>query len=33
MTKPSQDNISQIVDEILSQIPLEVRVSLANMKK
>ena len=33
MTKPSQDNISQIVDEILSEMPLEERVSLANMKK
>ena len=33
MTKPSQDIISQIVDEILSEMPLEERVSLANMKK
>ena len=29
MTKP----VSQIVDEIISQMPLEERVSLANMKK
>jgi hypothetical protein len=27
------DNVSQIVDEILSQLPLEERVCLANMKK
>ena len=33
MTKYSQDTISQIVDEILSEIPLEGRVSLANMNK
>ena len=33
MTKPSQDIISQIVDEILSEMPLEERVSLANMEK
>ena len=33
MTKPSQDTISQIVDEILSEMPLEEKVSLANMKK
>lgn len=33
MTKPSQDNIDQIVDEILSEMPLEERVSLANMEK
>lgn len=33
MTKPSQDTISQIVDEIISQMPLEEKVSLANMKK
>jgi len=33
MTKHSQDTISQIVDEIISQMPLEERVSLANMKK
>ncbi len=30
MTKPSQDTI---IDEILSEMPLEERVSLANMKK
>ena len=33
MTKPPQDTISQIVDEILSEMALEERVSLANMKK
>ena len=33
MTKPSQDIISQIVDEILSEMPLEEKVSLANMEK
>jgi len=33
MTKSSQDNISRIVDEILSEMPLEERVSLANMEK
>ena len=33
MTKPSQDTILQIVDEIISQLPLEEKVSLANMKK
>ena len=33
MTKPPQDTISQIVDEILSEMPLEERVSLANMEK
>jgi hypothetical protein len=33
MNKPSKDNISQIVDEILSELPLEERVSLANMKQ
>ena len=33
MTKHSQDTIFQIVDEILSEMPLEERVSLANMKK
>ena len=27
------DNVSQMVDEILSKMPLEERVSLANMKK
>jgi ATP-dependent exoDNAse (exonuclease V) beta subunit len=33
MTKPTHDTISQIVDEILSEMPLEERVSLANMKQ
>jgi len=33
MTKPSQDTITQIVDEIISQMPLKDRVSLANMEK
>ena len=33
MTKLSQNTIFQIVDEILSEMPLEERVSLANMKK
>jgi hypothetical protein len=33
MTKPSQDIIFQIVDEILSEMPLEEKVSLANMKE
>ena len=33
MTKPSRDIISQIVDEILSEMPLEERVSLAYMGK
>jgi len=33
MTEPYQDAISQIVDEILSQMPSEERVSLANMNK
>ena len=33
MTKPSQDTVYQIVDEIISEMPLEERVSLANMKK
>ena len=33
MTKPSRDTISQIVDEILFQMPLEEKFSLANMKK
>jgi hypothetical protein len=33
MTKYSQDTISQIVDEIISKMPLEERISLANMKK
>ncbi len=33
MTKPPQDNILQIVDEIISQMPLEEKVSLAKMKQ
>jgi hypothetical protein len=33
MKKQIQDTISQIVDEIISQMPLEERVSLANMKQ
>ena len=33
MTKPSQDIISQIVDEIISEMPLEERISLSNMEK
>lgn len=33
MTKPSQDSILKTVEEILSQMPLEERVSLANMNK
>ena len=33
MTKQIQDTVYQIVDEIISQMPLEERVSLANMKK
>ena len=33
MTKYSHNIISQIVDEILSEMPLEEKVSLANMKK
>jgi len=33
MKKQIQDNIFEIVDEILSEMPLEERVSLANMKK
>ena len=33
MTKPSQDTIEQIVDEILSEMPFEDKVSLANMKE
>ena len=33
MTKPTQDNIDQIVDEILSEMSLEDRVSLANMEE
>lgn len=33
MIKPSQYIISQIVEEILSEKPLEEKVSFANMKK
>jgi len=33
MIKPSQNTIFQIVDEILSEMPLEERVSLAIMKQ
>jgi hypothetical protein len=33
MTKPFQDTISQIVDEIISELPLKERTSLANMKR
>ena len=33
MTKPSKDTIDQIVDEIISDMPLEERVSLANMQE
>ena len=33
MKKQIQDTVYQIVDEILSEMPLEERVSLANMKK
>jgi hypothetical protein len=33
MKKQIQDTIFQIVDEILSEMPLEERVSLSNMKK
>ena len=33
MKKQTQDNISQFVDEILSEMPLEERISLANMEK
>jgi len=33
MKKQIQDNVYQIVDEIISQMPLEERVSLANMKE
>ena len=31
MTKHSEDTIAQIVDEIISEMPLEERVSLANI--
>ena len=33
MTKPSQDTITQIVEEILAEMPLEERVSIANLDK
>jgi len=33
MKKPLQDTISQIVDEIISELPLRDRTSLANMKR
>jgi len=33
MKKQIDDTIFQIVDEIISQLPLKERVSLANMKK
>ena len=33
MKKQIQDTVYQIVDEIISEMPLEERVSLANMKK
>ena len=33
MKKQIQDTVYQIVDEILSEMPLEERVSLANMKQ
>ena len=33
MTKPVQDTVAQMVDEILSEMPLEEKVSLANMKQ
>ena len=33
MKEHIQDNIFQIVDEILSEMPLEEKVSLANMKQ
>ena len=33
MKKHPPNNVSQIVDEIISEMPLEKRVSLANMKK
>jgi ATP-dependent exoDNAse (exonuclease V) beta subunit len=33
MTKPSKDTIAQIVDEILTEMPLEERVSIANMNE
>jgi len=33
MTKPFQDTVFQIVDEIISELPLRERTSLAKMKK
>jgi hypothetical protein len=33
MTKPFQDKIFQIVAEIISELPLREKISLANMKK
>jgi len=33
MKKPLQDTLYQIFDEIISEMPLEEKVSLANMKK
>ncbi len=33
MKKQIKDTVYQIVDEIISEMPLEERVSLANMKK
>ena len=33
MTKPVQDTIAQIVDEILVEMPLEGKVSLSNMQE
>ena len=33
MTKPIEDTIAQIVDEIISEMSLEDRVYLANMEK
>ena len=33
MNKQVKDNVYQIVEEIISQLPLEERVSLANMKQ
>ena len=33
MTKHIQDTVFQIVDEIISELPLRERTSLANMKK
>ena len=33
MTKPSKETIAQIVGEIISEMPLEERVSIANMQE